>query len=191
MILEITLSEKPKFRALMERLRRMPHVALRAVAKGMELAGREIIGNAKLYRFRGKGPFPVEEHRLGVRSRRLSRALRATAPQIQEGQSRVTQLYGSEVSYFAGHEFGFSGPVLIKAHRRTMKWDNFKGGKAKGAKLKKKRVEFVSPHTRNVVIKARAPLTTELNDPRTVQAFRRAIARQMQAELNLEGERLA
>lgn len=191
MILEITINEKPKLRALLERLRDLPHVALRAVAKGMELASLEIIGNAVRYRFKGKGPFPVDEHRLGVVTRRLSRSLRATKPQIEEGASRVSQRYGSDVSYFAGHEFGFSGPVLIKSHRRTMAWDNFKGGKAKGAKLAKPRVEFVKPHTRNAVIKARAPLGTELQDGRTVQAYRRAIARQMQAELNLEGERLA
>lgn len=191
MIIEITINESPKLLALLERLRDLPRVALRAVAKGMEVASLEVIGNAVRYRFSGKGPFPVELNRLGVVTRRLSRSLRASAPQVKEGESRVVQGYGAHVSYWAGHEFGFSGPVNVKSHRRVQKWDNFKGGKRTGALLKQEVTQVVRGHRRNVVIKARAPLGTELKDARTVQAYRRAIARQMRAELNLEGERSA
>ena len=124
----------------------------KAIATAMKHAGTDIIDNALKYRFTTeKGPFPISQHKLGRGNRpggRLAQSIRVSLPQIQEGSSTVTMGFGSNVKYFAIHEFGFSGTVGVKAHKR-------------------KNGQSVRAHDRILNIIAREPMATELRHSRT------------------------
>jgi hypothetical protein len=69
-------------------------------------------------RFSGKGPFPPEQHRLGEVTGHLYDSIRATDAVVNGGG--VSSGIGSNLKYFAIHEFGFNGQVVVNAHLRTM-----------------------------------------------------------------------
>lgn len=169
---EITITRSPRLEALLHQLGNMPAVALQAVAAGMKRAGTEVLGTAVEKRFSGKGPFPVAQHRLGIRSNLLRKSLRVTAPQIHAGSGEVTQGFGSNVRYFLLHELGFSGPSPVRAHRR-----NTASGK----------VANVRAHTRNLTIAARAPMITELQSERTRATYLRQITRELELAIDSRG----
>jgi hypothetical protein len=134
----------------------------------------EVLGKAVKGRFTGKGPFPVSQNRLGVVTNRLRKSLRCTAPQIESASGAVSVSTGSNVSYFAGHEFGFKGTVQVRGHtRRAVANDarNVRGritrkaeSQIKGRiKSGRSNTSFVRPHARKVNIPARRPLGTELD----------------------------
>jgi phage gpG-like protein len=76
-----------------------------------------VTGRIQEKRLSGKGPFPVEEHRLGQVTQQLWRSTRATpATVVSEGtHSEVVGAIGASVIYAAVHEFGFQGEVSVKA----------------------------------------------------------------------------
>jgi phage gpG-like protein len=146
---QVDITPSLPLQGLFKRAASMPQESLKAIAAALKQAGPIIVQNALEYRFTlQKGPFPVSEHKLGVKSRRLRQSIDNTAPQIQEGSSTVTMGFGSNVKYFGIHEFGFSGSVGVKAHSR-------------------KNGQNVRAHSRFVKIAAREPMQTELRNSRT------------------------
>jgi phage gpG-like protein len=148
-MLSTTIAVSPDLSAALEALK--PAALKRAVARGMKRGTLLIAGAVQTERLTGKGPFPVAQQRLGVRSGRLRRSVRGTAPQIQG--DTVTTSIGSNVKYAAAHEFGFKGTVTVKAHEVTIK-------KLFGRKLKTPLRFSRLAHQRNVTIPERRPFRT-------------------------------
>lgn len=146
---ETTITISDQLRASLQALK--PVVMLRAVAKGMERGTLVIAGKIQKERLTGKGPFPIPQNRLGVVTGRLRQSVRTTKPQINGDQ--VTTSIGSNVSYAALHEFGFSGLVKVKAHPVTIE-------KAFGRKLKAPVTFTRKAHERSVTIAERKPFRT-------------------------------
>src|ERR1700736_5958023 len=95
-----------------------------AIARGMDKALPEVASNIQTQRLTGAGPFPVEEHMLGIRSGQLRQSVRWTPAKI-EGEI-VTGSLGSPVRYAAVHEFGFEGDVTVKPFfRKNRRRDQF------------------------------------------------------------------
>lgn len=168
----ITITRSPRFNGLMQQLENLPAVALQAVGVGMARAGPLVLAAAQEDRFSGKGPFPVAEHRLGIRSQMLRKSLRVTAPQINADTGEVSQGFGSLVRYFLLHELGFHGPVAVRPHTRQTK-----SGKSSNVKA----------HTRNLSIAARAPMTTELQTERTRKTYLIEINRELELAIARAG----
>lgn len=199
----ITFTASAEVLPLLEKLRNLPEVAVRAVQRGMALAGTEALGNAVKFRFTGKGPFPVSEHKLGQRTNRLRQSMAFTQPVINPDRRTVEMRFGSNVSYFAIHEFGFTGRVRVKGHIRAAVNDPNRApvGSQRGRVTRKTINEkknsilvkgrnnfaYVKPHTRNLVIAARAPLGTELSSQRTQDAYFSEIGRELVAALGRKG----
>ena len=147
-------------------------------------AGQVVAGSAVKHRFTGKGAFPVSENRLGVRSGRLRRTIRATAPQVDPVRAAISITMGSDVKYFAIHEFGFEGKVQVRGHTRRnvapLKTVRGKATKAsqRAAVARRKSGGKVSaqvrPHSRKVKVPARAPLGTEIRSERGRGEFQNA-----------------
>ena len=173
-------------RAVREAGRRALPVLGRALGSGAQ----EVLGRAVKNRFTGKGPFPVSQHRLGVVTNRLRKSMRATLPQVNISAGTVSVSMGSNVSYYAGHEFGFRGRVQVKGHtrRNTPGPQTFRGRLTKGSQkamsdaMRERELSgnrsrgrvnasYVKPHSRRVNIPARAPLGTELANVRTRLTF--------------------
>ena len=164
---EITPSQG--LRDLLDRARTMPEQVLQGLGRALSASGPMIVGNAVKYRFTAeRGPFPISDHKLGRRTGRLRQSITNTPPQINPSAGEVTMGFGSNVRYFGVHEFGFTGNVQVKAHQR-------KGRPVRG-------------HSRYVKIAARAPMTTELMDPRTEEIVVENARRQITRVLNeMEG----
>lgn len=141
-----------------------PRVA-EGVRRGLDLAQQLVVGRIKTRRLNGVGPFPISQHKLGHRSRRLVRAFDTNRARVVNPQNiDVRVSMGSNVSYFGAHEFGFNGKVQVKAHTRE-----------NGAKVR--------AHLRHVRIPERAMVRTEIAEPATLEIYRDKIARAVVAEL--------
>ena len=134
---------------------------LQPLAQAWSAGALMILGRAVRGRFTGQGPFPVSENRLGVKTNRLRSSLRATAPQINPSIGELSVGMGSNVSYFAAHEFGFRGKVQVQAFDRRAPGQVVKRGRGK-KKAEPPRMVHVRGHSRSANIPARAPLGTEL-----------------------------
>jgi hypothetical protein len=182
---------------LFAKLGDLPQVGLAAVARGMLNAGQTVLGRAVKNRFTGQGPFPVAEHRLGEVTKRLRRTLRATKPQINLSSREVTMGFGSEVKYFALHEFGFKGKVQVRGHNRATVARGNKDAKLTRGQINERKVailvksrgnySYVRPHSRNLNIAARAPMTTELQAETTTKSFLLEISRELSLAINQNG----
>lgn len=169
----ISITRSARFNSLLKQLDKLPATALQAVGAGMSRAGQLVLGKAVESRFSGKGPFPVAQHRLGIRSNLLRKSLYATKPQINAGTGEVTQGFGSPLRYFLLHELGFTGPAPVRAHTRQTA-----SGKTSNVKA----------HTRNLTIAARAPMTTELQSERTRKTYLVEINRELELAIDrMEG----
>jgi hypothetical protein len=168
----ISITRSPRLESLLKQLGNLPAVALQAVGAGMARAGQTVLAKAVEQRFTGKGPFPVAQHRLGVRTNLLRKSLRVTPPQINSSTNEVTQGFGSNVRYFLLHELGFTGPAPVRAHTR---------------KTASGKTSQVRAHTRNLTIAARAPMTTELQSERTRKAYLVAINRELELAIDRNG----
>jgi hypothetical protein len=181
-------------------LRNGPARVMQRLGFAFRSGAQEVLGRAVKNRFTGKGPFPVAENRLGVVTNRMRKSMRATALQVNASSGQASLSMGSNVSYYAGHEFGFRGRVQIKGHTRKAvrgnsrrdfqsEYSSFRGkltkstSRALKGNLKRGRANFsyVKPHTRNVRIPRRRPLGTELDSIQTrltfYQKFNAAIRR--------------
>lgn len=159
---------------------------LRPLAMAWGSAAKETLGRAVKGRFTGKGPFPVSQNRLGIVTNRLRKSMRATAPQVEAAGSNISLSMGSNVSYFAPHEFGFKGRVQVRGHTRKAVADRRRaprGQISKGEisarkdayKRGRSSASYVKPHSRRVNVPARRPLGTELDSIQTRLSFRKKI----------------
>ena len=152
-------------------LSRLPAQIQQRLTAALDKQTQLAIGHITRRYMRRRGP-----ETLGVVTSRLRNSLWAT-PARMEGNEVVASI-GTNVSYAAVHEFGFSGTVNVRAHTR-------RAGRVKGKKLVKEVSEFngkatgrtrkasrkggsktvnVRAHTRKVNIPARAPIRKGLED---------------------------
>lgn len=90
--------------AVVARMQSLPMRVLQDIASAMKKENQFTVSHIQAEHLTGQGPFPVEEHKLGVRTNRLRSSARATDPVIS-GQ-HIDSAIGSNVIYAAIHEFG-------------------------------------------------------------------------------------
>lgn len=169
-----------------------PDQVAMALAVALDRASQVVVGSAQRGRFSGKGPYPVSDNKLGVVTGNLRRSIRCTRPQMSES-GELSVGFGSQVKYFAVHEFGFSGTVQVRGHqRKIIKMSFTPRGKLTKAVISARIAQiasrhfagissargnsaFVRPHSRRMRVPARAPLGTELRSPRTVETYRQSL----------------
>jgi phage gpG-like protein len=180
MNVSIDITTGADLQGLFKRAASLPQESLKAIARALNQSSEIIVGNAINDRFvAGKGPFPVSEHKLGRKTGRLRQSIFSTAPQIQEGSSTVTMGFGSNVKYFAIHEFG--GTINLKARTQINHFKFLADGKGarfskvKGATHAQK--NQIGAHS--YIMPARAPMQTELRHPRTAQLITEAATREI------------
>lgn len=167
----------PDAAALLEKLKAYPREMQQAIRRGMDRANALVTRQMTRSRFTGKGPFPVSEGKLGVRTGRLRRSLLWAKATIDPA-GNVTGAIGSNVEYMGVHEFGFSGEVQVRAHRRSR---FTAGGKqisiANASKLRGKKKETLSAsthdvrgHSRRVNVPERAPVRRGISDGKATYA---------------------
>jgi phage gpG-like protein len=100
--IKIELSESAK--KIVAGMPALPEQMVKAIAQGMDQANLETASHIMRERLTGQGPFPSEEHKLGVRSSRLRGSVLPTKAVIRG--STVDSSIGSNVIYAAIHEFG-------------------------------------------------------------------------------------
>jgi phage gpG-like protein len=163
---------------LLAMLQDVPTEAASAIVRGISRGSQLLLGIAVRERFSGKGPFPVSQNKLGVRSGHLRRSLRFTRPQ-SNGDGSFTVLAGSNVSYFAVHEFGFDGNVSIRAASVKASTNSNAFGNNSFSILAHTR----RAHSRRMKIPKRAPLTTAINEHST-RVYVTEIAKELDKLLN-------
>jgi len=146
---------------------------LRGLRDTMDEQNQLTIGHTRQARLTGKGPFPVSEGRLGVRTNRLRSSLRAAKASIT-GNSVVSSI-GSNVEYAAIHEFGGAIRRMVLAGsvrlRTDAKGNLLSSGAFRGAAMfasaKHKRFttrQWAGGKRYEVNIPARAPITHGIKD---------------------------
>lgn len=110
MSLVIGIVLPPETRAKIIKLQDLPHTLPLAVKRGMDYALSIVRGRIQSQRLSGKGPYPPDDHRLGIVSQQLQRSLREE-PAVIAGNT-VRSSIGSPVFYGALHEYGWSGTVV-------------------------------------------------------------------------------
>lgn len=160
---------------------RVRGVMLPVLSSRLSKASQIIVGRAVRGRFTGRGPFPRSQARLGVVTGRLRRSIRASRPMIDADGIRIG--FGSNVKYFAVHEFGSQARVNVRGHSRKLdgvrklhRGKLTKATQRAAVKRRKKGLKtsaFVRPHQRQLKVPARAPMGTELRDPRSRQTLER------------------
>lgn len=170
---QITLN--PDLTAALKGLK--PEVVRQALARGLDRGSMRLVGKISQDRLTGKGPFPVPQQRLGVRSGRLRQSVRASQAKIDGEQVKVS--IGSAVRYAALHEFGWSGTQPVRAHQRTVT-------KLFGVKLAEPVIQSVRAHQRKVTIPERRPFRAgiESNVPALEAELARAVTQAMQGNTN-------
>jgi phage gpG-like protein len=148
---------------------------LRGLRATMDEQNQLTIGHTQQARLTGKGPFPVSEGRLGVRTNRLRASLRAAKTRIV-GTSIVSSI-GSNVEYAAAHEFGAKQSRITKPGVARLRLDrfgqllrqseNYGDNRAVFAKKSHKNVyekAYAGGKSYTVDIPARAPITHGIED---------------------------
>lgn len=112
----ITVEQDDSVGEILELLK--SRTSLRTIAttlvRGVNAGSQILQGLAVKERFTGQGPFPVSQKKLGVASNRLRRSIRFANASFANNQ--LTTSAGSNVKYFARHEFGGQGKVIrVKA----------------------------------------------------------------------------
>ena len=116
----ITIDSKGA-KAAVAALARVPNVFLPALLNAADRAAGVVLGKILRGRLSGHGPYPVEDKKLGVVSRRLSRSLRVIAARpgaAADGAVGLVSTFTTPVKYWAPHEFGFIKRVNVKRHYR-------------------------------------------------------------------------
>jgi phage gpG-like protein len=96
----------------------LPHRLIDAMRRAMDESNQLAIANIKAAHLTGKGPFPIEEHRLGRVTGRLRGSVSATETR-ETGNGRLQSAIGSNVVYAAIHEFG--GAIHHSAREMTVR----------------------------------------------------------------------
>ena len=153
----------PEAQKLKKGLELFPVKILGALQRGLDRATPHVASRIQEYRLTGQGPFPVADHRLGVRSGQLLKSVRFTSAVIQG--NTVTASIGSPVRYAAVHEFGYEGLVTVRPFFRknrpgfaTVERVSKKTGRRYRGKVKTDSGSHqVRGHERRMRIPARAP----------------------------------
>lgn len=148
---------------------------LRAMAREIDTQMNLTIAHISTKRMRGNNgkPFPVSEHKLGIRSALLVKSLRASKARISG--DTITSSIGSNVKYAGIHEFGgtikrvlLAGSVRLRTDRRGNLVRRGRNGKlVVFAKRSHKNAVSVAYHggkRYEVHIPARAPITHGIRD---------------------------
>jgi hypothetical protein len=185
--MDIKIDGTEGLKELEKRIRQLgglPRRTLELLALEVGRASLSAVGDAVKHRFQtGKGPFPVSQNKLGVRTRRLATSIRCSKPQLNARTGEISVRFGSNVVYFAAHEFGFDGAVEVKAHSRRI------GGRAagkkalKGAAGKGMRIAEIRSHNRRMKIPARRLLGTHLELSKTKLTFLNALKKGLDAAI--------
>lgn len=195
MEIRIDTADDARLAKLLETAGRMQERALTRLVRTIAAAANSIAGTAVNARFSGKGPFPVSQNKLGIRTGRLRRSIRSTKPQLNLRTGEISVSFGSNVVYFAIHEFGFQGDVQVKGHTRRAVGRKFNNRgrltKATTERMKKNlrsggsSATQVRPHKRRLKVNARAPLGTQLKHVSTRLAFLKALRSAIEPMLKL------
>lgn len=200
-LIDIPLS--PETQGFFEKMRNMPTLLRQAMARGLDKGLALASGEIQRTHFTGQGPFPVGEHRLGVRSNRLRRAIRWNTtglpgkttggePSTVSGDT-ITGQIGANIRYLGAHEYGFSGDVQVRPHlRKSFRQQSFTDpGKKRGFTSRKVRGGDIAVRafTRRVHIPERAPLRTGIEETRGMIAVQ--IGEALAAEWQRVNERPA
>jgi phage gpG-like protein len=106
---ELRLSEPAK--QVLRDIARFPASMMQAIVGAMDEQNQYTVGTIQRSFLSRRG-----KRTLGVVTNRLRGSVRASEASMNGG--RVESVIGSNVSYAAVHEFGFNGPVTVKAHTR-------------------------------------------------------------------------
>jgi hypothetical protein len=147
-----------------------PQTMREKIATALDAENELTVGHIAEKKLSRRGP-----NTLGVRSNRLRPSVRRTQATVRE--QTIDSSIGSNVSYLAAHEFGFTGTVTVRAHRaRNRAKDVFqlKGGRRvqgfelTGAggrgKLVASGYVTVRAHRVTMNIKERAPIRTGIRE---------------------------
>lgn len=173
--------------AVLDRMKEYPAEMKRALARGMDRANQYAIAFIQRMHLTGQGPFPPDQHMLGVRTNRLRSAVWA-APTRVEGK-RVSSIIGDNVKYAALHEFG--GTVQRKARAGVAQLKMKSNGELMRQAVNKNLAVFASKRTKHrksvayvakahmAVYPERAPFRTGLNASRP--EYTRSMSEQVMA----------
>jgi phage gpG-like protein len=101
---QIKLQLAPEAERIVRNLQTMPTDMVAAVARAMDQGNQLAVSQIQRFHLTGKGPFPVEEHKLGRVSGLLRESVSASPAVVQD--TKVRSSIGSNVVYAAIHEFG-------------------------------------------------------------------------------------
>lgn len=192
MPIQLQLFSEDEIAAFVSRMGGLRVRLAQPLAKAFHQGALEIVGRAVRLRFTGKGPYPKEQHKLGVQTGRLRRSLTTTAPQVNARTGEISVSLGSNVEYFAIHEFGFRGKVQVRGHtRRMVRQKRGRDGRltrgtqtAMRKKLSARHFEgrgkayaSVRPHSRKLDVPARRPLGTTIEEPASRAILRGKVKR--------------
>jgi phage gpG-like protein len=160
-VIRITLNETASALLARASAAMLPAV-MRNLRATLNTQNEETVGHIKRERATGHGPFPVAEHRLGVRDNRYRPSIRKSSA-VVNGNILVASI-GSNVEYAGAHEFGFSGSVFVRGHARAQASRNVRGKVDGKRRLTAQGIALVRGHNRAMNIPARAPITTGIED---------------------------
>lgn len=108
MSVAITIQLSPQAIALTQKYKNASTQVPQAIQRGMTRALQIVAGRIQVRRLTGKGPFPVEQHRLGERSGQLKLRTRSTPAKITTtgDTSTIEGAIGSSAYYAAFQEYG-------------------------------------------------------------------------------------
>lgn len=104
----------PDAEAKLRGMRNIPRTVPKVLAAALDTQNQVSVGHITEKRLTGKGPFPVPQGKLGVRTNRLRDSLMWVPAKVDKG-GRVTSAIGSDVKYAGIHEFGgFIRPTTVR-----------------------------------------------------------------------------
>lgn len=161
----------PSAQAMADRLRNIATYKIPlAIKRGIDVSMPTVIDNIKENRLSGKGPFPPEEHRLGVVTGLLRSSVTPIDTTMQVDESSCTIEGGLQVvgvPYANIHEFGFVGSESVREHSRKyvrIRTTSLRGGSLLKRPKKTTRTGIVRAHSRNMNMPARAPFRTGMQE---------------------------
>jgi hypothetical protein len=150
---------------VLDQLTQVPPRMLETLRRTILEQNEYTIGHIRATRLIGKGPFPLEQHRLGQVTSKLTQSLTQTKPQIVGDQ--VISSIGSPLRYAWAHEFGFVGRVAVPSHERKYPRKRSRTSARTGKLTRGRRRSgsyIVGSHTRQMDVPARAPIYYGLLD---------------------------
>jgi|SRR5215471_3718717 len=151
--IKITITLPSETVKKMENMAKLPDELSKAVVRGMDSGVQQLVKRIQQRRLTGTGPFPVSDHRLGVRSGVLIGSVAATPAAIR-GDTVSASITASathkDFPYALAHEYGATvtarnAPFLVfKIGDRLIR-------------------------TKSVIIPQRAPFRTEIQSPESAK----------------------